>query len=345
MHDDNLRIFVFVFVFFFFFFFETTFPFASRSQNGVISTNFCSQSSVVCAQSLEMSDPFTAASRPRRGVGVGAGPSSDPFAAASAATGGAGAWHAPAPNSLPRAPMAMRGAGDFEPMDAIGSMGSMSSTMPARSNAGAFAPAPAAPSAPAPFFDPAAALAAAGESGAALAANPVAMLAMHKGQELVASSMARYLPGAHALWTSLRLYFRVDNAYVRIKLGRTLFPFMHRRWARQPAAAGGGESAGTEGALAPPDADANAPDLYIPAMAFTSFVLLAGLARGVYGVRFDPEVLSTAMGRSTVLLLFEVAVLRGATYALSVPGVYAVSLDLSHSLSFLCVAIALSLCL
>jgi hypothetical protein len=104
--------------------------------------------------------------------------------------------------------------------------------------------------------------------------NQVAMLAMHKGQELMTSSVAKYLPGAMALWRSLRYYFRVNNTYVRTKLTRVLFPFTYKKWQRAPPS-----SADEEGPYAPPASDSNAPDLYIPLMAFVTYVLATGGAQ------------------------------------------------------------------
>lgn len=119
--------------------------------------------------------------------------------------------------------------------------------------------------------------AAGGASPADLASNPLASLAVQKGGELVTSSLAKYMPGALALWRSLRYYFHVNNSYVRNKLSRLLFPFS-RKWERSPATAAD-QDAGSDVAasFATPANDVNAPDLYIPLMAFVTFVLATGL--------------------------------------------------------------------
>ena len=164
-------------------------------------------------------------------------------------------------------------------------------------------------------FDPAAAFTSSG-----FMSQEVAMLAMSGGKQLVSSSVAKYLPGALALWQSLRVYFRVDNTYVRVKLLRALFPFLHRKWARQQPS---GAADGVEAAHPPPSADSNAPDLYIPLMAFVTYVLATGLLQGI-GMTFHPEVLNEVTSRSVVLLALEVLVLRGAMYVLSVASVHTV---------------------
>lgn len=119
--------------------------------------------------------------------------------------------------------------------------------------------------------------AASGASPSDLASNPLASLAVQKGGELVTSSLAKYMPGALALWRSLRYYFHVNNSYVRTKLSRLLFPFS-RKWERAPASAAD-QDAGADVAtvFATPANDVNAPDLYIPLMAFVTFVLATGL--------------------------------------------------------------------
>jgi hypothetical protein len=168
------------------------------------------------------------------------------------------------------------------------------------------------------------AAAAGGGSTSDMVTNQVAMLAMHKGQELMTSSVAKYLPGAMALWRSLRYYFRVNNTYVRTKLTRVLFPFTYKKWQRAPPS-----SADEEGPYAPPASDSNAPDLYIPLMAFVTYVLATGLLQGI-GMKFHPEVLSDVMSRSVVLLTLEVLLLRGAMYLVGVPNVHLVR-ALPHS--------------
>jgi len=56
-----------------------------------------------------------------------------------------------------------------------------------------------------------------------------------------------------------------------------------------------------------PRDDINAPDLYIPIMSFITFILLMGLALGVYH-RFTPETLSATGSSALAILIFEVCV-------------------------------------
>lgn len=182
------------------------------------------------------------------------------------------------------------------------------------------------------LFNPALALAAAATFGAGggapgsgspaeLLQNPVAQLAMQKSQELVSSSVAKYLPGAHALWRSLRYYFRVSNSYCRAKLGRILFPFTTKKWARIPASEHDRAAAVASGDFdsfwSPPSKDTNAPDLYLPLMSLATYVLATGLLQGM-SMKFHPDLLQTVLSRSFAVLLVEVAVLRFSLYALGV---------------------------
>ena len=79
------------------------------------------------------------------------------------------------------------------------------------------------------------------------------------------------------------------NDEVRSKLRRILFPFLTTQWKRTSAGAGtlGPDAAGRHSApdaagvaYAAPAHDENAPDLYIPTMAFITYVLVCGLLKG-----------------------------------------------------------------
>merc|ERR1712146_234681 len=63
----------------------------------------------------------------------------------------------------------------------------------------------------------------------------------------------------------------------------------------------------------PPVADANAPDLYIPAMAFVTFVLAIGLVKGV-AMKFTPEVMSSVATTCLTVWIAETLLMYGAVY-------------------------------
>jgi len=97
----------------------------------------------------------------------------------------------------------------------------------------------------------------------------------------------------------LRCYFAVDSVYVLHKLRMLLFPFGQKKWAR-----------GTkEGKCLPPKDDHNAPDLYIPVMAFLTYVLVVGVALG-QADSFTPEQLGITASSMLVWLCVEVVAVK-----------------------------------
>ncbi|KAF7822337.1 protein YIF1B-like [Senna tora] len=98
--------------------------------------------------------------------------------------------------------------------------------------------------------------------------------------EYVQSNISRYFSD------DPQYYFQVNDHYVKNKLKVVLFPFLHRgHWTRITEPVGGRLS------YKPPFHDINAPDLYIPLMAFGTYVVLAGLSLGLRG-KFSPEALN-----------------------------------------------------
>uniref|UniRef100_A0A8D8LSA0 Protein YIF1 n=1 Tax=Cacopsylla melanoneura TaxID=428564 RepID=A0A8D8LSA0_9HEMI len=76
----------------------------------------------------------------------------------------------------------------------------------------------------------------------------------------------------------LKYYFAVDTRYVMLKLKLLLFPFLHKDWGVQYE----------QDQPVQPRYELNAPDLYIPTMAYVTYILLAGLVLGIQN-RFSPE--------------------------------------------------------
>lgn len=69
---------------------------------------------------------------------------------------------------------------------------------------------------------------------AAVSGNNDAMMkaATDVGQQFLAQGTARLVPGLDLFMRTLRVYFAVDNRYVKTKIGRVIFPFTKRNWAR-----------------------------------------------------------------------------------------------------------------
>ncbi|KAH0464477.1 hypothetical protein IEQ34_007263 [Dendrobium chrysotoxum] len=125
-------------------------------------------------------------------------------------------------------------------------------------------------------------------------------------------------------------YFQVNGRYVRNKLKVILFPFLHRgHWTRITEPVAGRLS------YKPPIHDINAPDLYIPFMAFGTYVVLSGFYSGVFGrlfyleftclnhrtnpsipEGFTPEALSLQFTKGLFGWLFEVLILKGILYSM-----------------------------
>ncbi|XP_051153892.1 protein YIF1B [Leptopilina boulardi] len=127
-----------------------------------------------------------------------------------------------------------------------------------------------------------------------LAEPMVANIAAHYGNALVGSGkqqIEKYVPVS-----ALRYYFAVDTDYVLMKLTLLLFPFTHKDWSVKYE---------QDGPLQP-RYERNAPDLYIPIMAFLTYVVLSGLALGTQE-KFTPEQLgiisSTALAWGVIELL------------------------------------------
>ncbi|XP_074023145.1 protein YIF1B [Numenius arquata] len=107
---------------------------------------------------------------------------------------------------------------------------------------------------------------------ASFLAEPVSSLAMaygtslaSQGRDIVDRNLDRFIPVGR-----LKYYFAVDTVYVGRKLGLLVFPFVHQDWQVRYQ----------QDAPVAPRFDVNAPDLYIPVMAFITYILVAGLALG-----------------------------------------------------------------
>eukprot|EP00741_Cyanophora_paradoxa_P015629 tig00020903_g15086.t1 len=130
------------------------------------------------------------------------------------------------------------------------------------------------------------------------------------GREMVQANLSKF-GITHA---GLRSYFAVDNLYVLNKLKILLLPYVHKSWTRQRKDVRGEN----ESVYMPPRNDLNAPDLYIPLMAFVTYILAVGYTLGL-GQRFKPEVLGMTASSGLGVLLFEVLLLKLGFYLLNSP--------------------------
>lgn len=113
-----------------------------------------------------------------------------------------------------------------------------------------------------------------------------------QGKELVEKEFEKYIPV-----TRLKYYFAVDNKYVINKVRLLFFPFTHRDWSLKY----------DQENPVQPRYDINAPDLYIPCMAYITYVVLAGLVLGMQD-RFSPEQLGIQASSALAYAIMELIV-------------------------------------
>uniref|UniRef100_A0A0K0FL92 Protein YIF1 n=1 Tax=Strongyloides venezuelensis TaxID=75913 RepID=A0A0K0FL92_STRVS len=118
----------------------------------------------------------------------------------------------------------------------------------------------------------------------------------------------------------LKYYFSVSNSYVAKKLGIILLPFVHKNWSVQT---------GADGQPVTPKEDVNAPDLYIPLMAFITYVLLSGLVLGIQQ-RFSPEQLGVTASNVLIYLFLENIIIVVSRYIMNLSN----ALGFWHSLAY-----------
>ncbi|KAH9992011.1 YIF1-domain-containing protein [Russula compacta] len=143
-----------------------------------------------------------------------------------------------------------------------------------------------------------------------------AQFGMQLGQNAVAAGQSyfqRNLGGLIPI-THLKHHFNVSNSYVIRKLRLVVFPWRHRPWTRKMRRSETGI-----GEFQPPRDDLNAPDLYIPTMAFVTYILLAALQSGLQS-RFHPEIFGVVATKAIVVLLLDFLFVKGGCYLLGIQG-------------------------
>jgi len=123
------------------------------------------------------------------------------------------------------------------------------------------------------------------------------------------------------LTKTLQYYFNVNTKYVVNKMRLLLCPFIHKgSWTRIPEQVPGGFH------FKPPRHDLNAPDLYIPAMAFNTYCVLSSLiyayssassAVKASGSQFSPEKFGQLVWAGLFIWALEVCLLKTAMYILN----------------------------
>ncbi|KMZ71846.1 Protein YIF1B-B [Zostera marina] len=130
------------------------------------------------------------------------------------------------------------------------------------------------------------------------------------GERFLGSSSEFMQSNVSKYFSDPQYYFQVNDHYVWNKLKVVLFPFLHRgHWTRIAEPVGGSL------AYKPPIHDINAPDLYIPLMAFGSYVVITGFSLGLFG-KFSPEALSLQFTKGLAGWLMQIILLKGFLYSL-----------------------------
>ncbi|KAF5273717.1 hypothetical protein FQR65_LT17125 [Abscondita terminalis] len=124
----------------------------------------------------------------------------------------------------------------------------------------------------------------------------------NQGKTMVTKGIEQYVAISR-----LKYYFAVDTKYVISKLGLLLFPFMHSDWSVKYE---------QEGDPIQPRFEVNAPDLYIPTMAYFTYVLVAGLMLGMQQ-RFTPEQIVMQASSALAWCIVELAVYSCTRYIIN----------------------------
>ncbi|XP_046355885.1 protein YIF1B-B-like isoform X1 [Haliotis cracherodii] len=138
--------------------------------------------------------------------------------------------------------------------------------------------------------------------------DPMANMAMQYGSSWAGQSkdMLNKNIEQYVATSKIKYYFAVDTAYVGKKLGLLAFPFTHADWSikynqDEPVA---------------PRYEVNAPDLYIPVMAFVTYILVAGLVLGTQD-RFTPEQLGIQASSALVWFIIELLIVMFTLYVMN----------------------------
>eukprot|EP00299_Pterocystis_sp_00344_P001363 c11199_g1_i1.p1 GENE.c11199_g1_i1~~c11199_g1_i1.p1 ORF type:complete len:311 (+),score=40.92 c11199_g1_i1:44-934(+) len=142
-------------------------------------------------------------------------------------------------------------------------------------------------------------------------------LGLGMGSKMLEEGMGKAHQGISRYVTvrGIKYYFQVNNSYVANKLKLLAWPFQQKQWERLTV--DGDLALGEGGAFRPPRDDVFAPDLYIPSMAFCTYVLLVCLVLGMKN-QFTPETLGMAASSALATVGFEVGVLKLALYLVDV---------------------------
>lgn len=146
--------------------------------------------------------------------------------------------------------------------------------------------------------------------------NSALEIGMHVGQRVFVESTSRMIPGLEKSIDNLRIYFAVNNLYVKKKICRVLFSFFYTYWKRRELDPS--EKGISNQRYSLPVYDENSFDLYIPTMSLITHVLLCAICYGSTG-DFDPDFLSNTAKNCFFTQILEVLFYRFCFYLMRVP--------------------------
>lgn len=123
--------------------------------------------------------------------------------------------------------------------------------------------------------------------------------ALNAGINVFKNKIENYKPKAMTYYYYIKQYFHVDNNYIFHKILKLLFPFSDTSFNRKKGTAGANIDE-----IIPPVFDINCPDLYLPLMGFSTFVLLSGYIRGLSS-DFTPDLMIEKSTNHLTLVIIE----------------------------------------
>lgn len=132
--------------------------------------------------------------------------------------------------------------------------------------------------------------------------GPMGSHFLDTGKRVVDENFGRFMT-----LSPLKYFFNVNNSYVMNKIKLLLCPFFHKSWKRRIMRVGEVDS------YAFPREDINAPDLYIPTMAFVTYILLVGFVHGT-SLQFTPEILGMTASKGLATLALEILFVKAGFY-------------------------------
>ncbi|KAL0575706.1 Protein transport protein yif1 [Marasmius crinis-equi] len=133
--------------------------------------------------------------------------------------------------------------------------------------------------------------------------------AVAAGQEYVQKNFGGVIP-----IRSIKQHFNVSNSYVLRKLKLIVFPWTHKSWSRKVLRTENGQTEWQS-----PREDVNSPDLYIPLMAFVTYVLVSAFHSGLNS-RFRPAVLGESASSALGVVIVDFLFVYVCCYLLNVQG-------------------------